>query len=393
MSVSEAEARAWRNCLSILAPLASPHERKNMSMNVEAQINQTATGSLAIRFEHLGALFFPGDSSRAGDLANEMRSAAIQGELPTCIPDKQGAFITDLAAWPGCPLIPVNSPLRYWLPHLKTVDSHRRLPSHTSGAEEAAVTSPIFRQSETRLSVAEAKSLVLGALPREESVSVFATVDDAGEIDFDGPMEFVHKQNASIQATFIDLEVLKLFAELGIRPRNKYRPSFTDFTGAGEQDAYYTITHDELVRFADVYGVSVTIGTAPLETDPRSKTSPSPDESLLPAAESQPAPQEQLTLPTGKLAEAFDGIFGSSSEMWKSRLADTRNHSWVLPARITRGVAPKPSAWCPLEFARLLLKRGAKAEELRRLFISQRVLSPWREKWQEEDRERNAFGQ
>lgn len=48
---------------------------------------------------------------------------------------------------------------------------------------------------------------------------------------------------------------------LGIEPRLKYRPIFTDYTGADGQDETYKITHEEFVRFAGFYGVAVEVSS------------------------------------------------------------------------------------------------------------------------------------
>ena len=47
----------------------------------------------------------------------------------------------------------------------------------------------IYRASTARLNVADAKRLILDAVPLEKAVDVFAFVDERGNIDFDGPIE------------------------------------------------------------------------------------------------------------------------------------------------------------------------------------------------------------
>lgn len=119
-------------------------------------------------------------------------------------------------------------------------------------------------------------------------------------------------------------------------------------------------------------------------------------------AESVPAIAEPVTavmesdsapLPTGEIADAFDGIGGRTSTQWRNALGDPRNHQWVLPARAVQGTAPTPSTWCPLKFACLLRDRGETVESLNRVFLEAPKLKPWRHDWQEAMRERNAFGQ
>ena len=113
-----------------------------------------------------------------------------------------------------------------------------------------------------------------------------------------------------------------------------------------------------------------------------------------PAAESVPVEALKpigLTLTTPELADAFDDI-EVSAERWRKRLGDLRNHAWLALARATATKAPTPASWYPLKFAELLRERGATDDCLNRAFLAP-ALKPWRLKWQEARRERNAFGQ
>ena len=102
------------------------------------------------------------------------------------------------------------------------------------------------------------------------------------------------------------------------------------------------------------------------------------------------APEAAPTLTTPKIAEAFDGELGLSAAQWKERMGDMPK--WLRPARAAKVKAPTPATWWPLEFARILLGRGATVESLNRKFLTAPTLRPWREQWQEQRRERNAFG-
>jgi len=103
------------------------------------------------------------------------------------------------------------------------------------------------------------------------------------------------------------------------------------------------------------------------------------------------APAGACTLTTPKIAEAFDGELGLSAGQWRERLGDMPE--WLRPARAANGTAPNPSTWWPLEFARILLNRGAILESLNRKFLNAPTLKPWLQQWQEQRRERNSFGQ
>jgi len=135
-----------------------------------------------------------------------------------------------------------------------------------------------------------------------------------------------------------------------------------------------------------------------LDMTPKPQAPPAPATSNPPAAIKSPAgdnsanaPEATLTLTTPKIAEAFDGEGGLSAAQWREKLADMPE--WLRSARASTGAAPNPSTWYPLEFARILLTRGATDESLNRRFLKVSTLRPWRQKWQDERRERNAFGQ
>lgn len=102
------------------------------------------------------------------------------------------------------------------------------------------------------------------------------------------------------------------------------------------------------------------------------------------------SPTRPLTSP--QLADAFDGV-ELTVDKWRTKLGDTNNHQWLLPAQRSKGTAPNPSTWCPVAFADLLHKRGTKPAELNRCFLTVQALKPWLAEWQEATRERNNFGQ
>lgn len=120
MTVAKEEAEALRRCIAILAPISPAHERRTMALNVEKRIGGQETALLAFRFTQLGALFHPSDAAKAQQLAQQMQAAAEAGELASILaPEHRGALVSDLAAWPDCPPIPEESPLRYWLPFMQ----------------------------------------------------------------------------------------------------------------------------------------------------------------------------------------------------------------------------------------------------------------------------------
>ncbi len=121
----------------------------------------------------------------------------------------------------------------------------------------------IYRDNADRLSVADAKRLILGAVPLEKAVEVYAQVDDQGNINWDGDIECHINEKANIQAAHLDNDFSDTCKDLGIVPRMKYRPVIKNYSGATSQDDVYTIAHDEFVRLAQIFGLLVVIGGAP----------------------------------------------------------------------------------------------------------------------------------
>lgn len=120
----------------------------------------------------------------------------------------------------------------------------------------------IYRDNTDTLTIAETKRLIIGAMPTELAAPMFASINEQGEIDADS-LRIGEPGDACIHADFIDRDFLGLCQQQGIAPRQKYRPLFTDYPGTVDQDAYYTITHDEFVKLANLYGATVKAGTAP----------------------------------------------------------------------------------------------------------------------------------
>ena len=122
----------------------------------------------------------------------------------------------------------------------------------------------IYRDKADRLSVADAKRLILEALPPERSAEVYARVDENGDLDFEGPVEIREVHGVQIYASFIDRDFLPICEQLSIQPRMRYRPTFMDYTWKSlENDTLYTIGHDEFSRVAELFGLAVAVRPAP----------------------------------------------------------------------------------------------------------------------------------
>ena len=128
---------------------------------------------------------------------------------------------------------------------------------------EGVPVTTIYRENADRLSVADAKRLILETLPPEKSAEIYARVDENGDIDFEGPVELREVHGVQIYAGFIDRDFLSMCEQLSIQPRMKYRPMFTGYSWKSSvDDTLYTITHNEFVRLAELFGLLVVTGKA-----------------------------------------------------------------------------------------------------------------------------------
>jgi hypothetical protein len=113
----------------------------------------------------------------------------------------------------------------------------------------------IYRQGTGRVSVADAKRWIAEALPPEPAVNLYEAPDGTIEPRW---VEDAGFSNARIDATFTGA-----CATREITPRHRHEPTRTDYTGPGLADAIYTITHDEFLHLAGLYGFVVEVGVPP----------------------------------------------------------------------------------------------------------------------------------
>jgi len=112
------EIDAMRECVRILAPTRTQDERATMARNCEAYIAQ-CKWIPAFTLEQIPILFYPRAPDKARAMLDVMQRACKSGELagiPKTHGGNLGFFASHLAAWPGCPAVPADSPLRFWLP-------------------------------------------------------------------------------------------------------------------------------------------------------------------------------------------------------------------------------------------------------------------------------------
>ena len=188
-----------------------------------------------------------------------------------------------------------------------------------------------------RLTIAEAKRLILENSPRESFVQVYRRDD--------GTLQAVQDtEPKSIYASFMDEDFAATCEQLGIVPRWKYRPGKGGYTGDPATDELYTITHDETVQLAGLHGLTLEVAPAATAAEP------APAVELAPEADEAPPLEDHSTLATrAQLITAFGAFTGMSME-WFDNLTDKPA---LLRARKVRGVGARGKTreplFCPWE--------------------------------------------
>lgn len=114
MELSKDSADAFLQCLRILAPRMTPPQRANAVRNAETYIQQ-GKWIPTFKLADIALLFFPKDSVLEMAMLADMKRA-IESEELVPLSGSHKLLASELAAWPGCPPVPLDSPLRYWLP-------------------------------------------------------------------------------------------------------------------------------------------------------------------------------------------------------------------------------------------------------------------------------------
>jgi hypothetical protein len=160
----------------------------------------------------------------------------------------------------------------------------------------------IRKTNSDRISIADAKRLILEAAPLETMGHVYAQLDEHGNIDEDAPIDVRLAPDTNTFEAGIDRDFLGACSQLNIQPRNKYRPTFTDYSGDYKQDDYYTITHDEFERYAGLHDMRVVVNPSPAtapETNIQPQAAP-----VVPAGEAQ-RPLQRSTAQDAAILDAI----------------------------------------------------------------------------------------
>ena len=119
----------------------------------------------------------------------------------------------------------------------------------------------IYRTYANRITIAEAKRLILENLPKERHGSVYASITPDGVIDWDGPVKVIEEVKVMAEP-FIDRDFPVMLEQMKIEPMMRIRPAVKGYPESKIMEAEYTIAHDEFCRVADGYQLLVQIGEA-----------------------------------------------------------------------------------------------------------------------------------
>jgi hypothetical protein len=115
VALSKESQDAFLQCLRILALRHSEDERRTQAHNVATYI-QRGEWISALRIKQIALLFYPTNPAREAEFLLQMQKAIEAKELLSIPGKPDGLLPCYLAAWPDCPPVPLDSPLRFWLP-------------------------------------------------------------------------------------------------------------------------------------------------------------------------------------------------------------------------------------------------------------------------------------
>jgi hypothetical protein len=91
-----------------------------------------------LRISDIALLFYPYEPAREVAFLLQMKAAIEAKELLSTPMKPDGVMPCDLAAWPNCPPVPLNSPLRFWLPEWMRAAQPTDEPEPPQAATEPA---------------------------------------------------------------------------------------------------------------------------------------------------------------------------------------------------------------------------------------------------------------
>ena len=125
----------------------------------------------------------------------------------------------------------------------------------------------IYKKDTGRLKVAEAKRLIIEAMPDDEPgyVAFSGTVDADGieHWDIDNPKHQTYRETVQFR---LNNSFLDLCREAGFEPHLSIDPSTKGYRLREVDDRLYMVTHAQFVRLAEVFSLTVVVGDEPAAT-------------------------------------------------------------------------------------------------------------------------------
>ena len=125
----------------------------------------------------------------------------------------------------------------------------------------------IYKKDTGRLKVAEAKRLIIEAMPDDEPgyVAFSGTVDADGidHLDIDNPKHQTYRETVQFR---LNNSFLDLCREAGFEPHLSIDPSTKGYRLSEVDDRLYMITHAQFVKLAEAFSLTVVVGDEPVTT-------------------------------------------------------------------------------------------------------------------------------
>lgn len=137
---SREEMAAWRRVVAVLSRTATPQKRENMAARLSERARGQTCNEIIIELGDVAKLFHPDSEERAASVLHVLQQACKSGELAS-----YGGAVTvfHLVAWPECPPMAADSPLRFWLPDAPQLEQHAPAAGALDAGEGATVADPL----------------------------------------------------------------------------------------------------------------------------------------------------------------------------------------------------------------------------------------------------------
>lgn len=219
----------------------------------------------------------------------------------------------------------------------------------------------IYKPDDGRRTIAEAKRLILDALPATQQVNIYMATGMDGDIRWDGPIG-TEAVNEPMATSFMTKAIIGAMNEGLIKPRVTFNPAFTDYKGSESDDEHFGISHKEFEALAEQFDCRVVVGEPPAIE--QTSVIRQPEESIDYAMLARP----------DQLIEAF-GRFTGMNIAWFEKWSDYSALRDAIKVKGTsgRGRTTEP-LFCPFLVMQGLMKTPRKGNT-RKAFLTDE--KPW----------------